>query len=280
MSLEINGEVIEDEIIDHEFNYIKKKYQSPINSRIDDKELLTLVKENLTRKTLLRQEADKLTITVNPEEIKEEINKYKQTHPNTSSADEEKLRQYFTQQYRINHLINQVIQDIEKPQDKHLKIFFQENQEKYFLKKAFDFIEIGVGKEKSQSLSEKALKDKITSLQKNFVHDKNYQEKVKAQLGPTSYTKEWRLFPEKNLNPLIKEKLNLLDEKKTTSIQEEKSAFYFLYLENVYSNYQPLLTEMKTQVYQDLVFELEEIKIDIYVQKLMEKGKVIDNTFM
>ncbi len=280
MSLEINGEIIEDDIINHEFAHVKKQYQHFKTEPPSDEDLLVLVKENLTRKTILRQEAQKLDLEINEEEIRREIALYKAKHSKMNEDDEVKFRSYLINQFKINHLISQVVKDISLPEEKHLKIFFQENRQNYFVKKGYDFIEVGVGKVSPSSSANQEVKKKLILLKNHFVKSPDYQEKIKKYLGEQSYSKEWKLFQEDNLNPLINEKLSRLNIGETTAIDEEEKAFYFLYLEKIHRSYSPTFAEVRKQVNKDLVFELEERKIDIFVRKLIDRGKVIDTQFI
>ncbi len=304
MSLKINGELIEDEVIEDELHYVKGSYaknNSPATSPMPKtEELLLLVKENIVRKTVLRQEAEKIFLPISEQELKDEIENYKHRNnrPRLSPQEESYMRQHFSNLKKIKHLISEVIKDLDEPTAEHLKIFYRDNQKHYFLEQGYDFFEIGVAKatsennadlEKNKTINEafsnkafsnKALGDKINNFKKKFSPIPGYEEEIKKALGLGSYAKEWKLFPHLDLNPLIQEKLSLLHPHETTPVQEEKSAFYFLYLAKVYHNYQPSFLEVKEKVRKDLKFELEERKIDIYVEKLMQKSEIIDEKFI
>lgn len=146
MSLEINREVIADELIQDELNYVIKNLPHP-PSEEEKSTLLETVKENLIYKTLLRQEAEKLDITIPVEYIEREYQLFvkSQSTPTPRTADEvKKMKTFITQKLKESALIESICQDLLTPTSAHLETFYNDNLEHYFIAKQYHYAYAGV----------------------------------------------------------------------------------------------------------------------------------------
>ncbi len=138
MALEINGEHITDALLAEEFAHIKEKYRSALTGKRqvslaplpDDETLMQLVKENITRKTLLRQQARKSEIEISEAELTEALTQQSAAPP--AGMTTEVLREHMRLQLKINALLTRVSDDIDTPTARHFKIFYESNRAQYY----------------------------------------------------------------------------------------------------------------------------------------------------
>ena len=286
MSLQINKEIIDDSLIEEELEYITRQYSSQKNTTIPSKEdLLILVKENIVRRVLLNQEVEKLNIKIERNNVLKEVENIKRLQYYSqplSAKEEEELFNYTESRLKINVLLKQICQDIEKPSEEYLKTFYQDNKDLYHKKREILIVDQIL---KPYNQSNKVLQYNEIKSQRNIFCNtfKNSKDKLLDKWKEDIIIKNQTIF--KNdfditiTNILFN--LAIFDTSDIIEIHEENSSmFCFFYIRNKKIEEPLSFEEIQEIIYKDLMKELEERKIDIFIYKLMQKSKIIDNKWI
>ncbi|BBM89379.1 hypothetical protein COTS27_01078 [Spirochaetota bacterium] len=177
MALEINDEYIDDDLIAEEFHHIKELYKkrqleqpNTAPPLPDDETLVKLVKENIIRRTLLRQEVLKHDIVIDPKEIdammealfiknaKQPVGQSDPQNPaaqptalepppfhktrsphneflsipsGVNNTTKEAIRSHIETNLKIEKLLAKASADINPITERHIKIFYETNRDHY-----------------------------------------------------------------------------------------------------------------------------------------------------
>ena len=146
MPLVINGERIEDDEIAREAQSLQRSFeQMPPEARetrgLDaaqfERNLWDWSKENVIERVLLRQEADKDTEPVPPEEIDAVLEQIKKRHGGSQqfslSRDEGEIRQDIETRVRLDRLIGKVAKNVKPPRNKEVADYYRKNKNDFAL---------------------------------------------------------------------------------------------------------------------------------------------------
>ena len=276
MSLEINNEIIEDEILVEEFNYVKENYQAHADKEIpNNDDLMILVKENIIRRCLLRQEVESQDIFIEDDILEKEIS-IMNSFRTDGNVEEDEVKKHALLKCKIDKLLDDVSKDIGDPQEKHLKQFFSDNRDYYdgLQQVELDQIVKSFENEEKKKLIIKKLdviKKDIDTGKITFHEAVEQYSDVKDNNGYLGYL-EINLMGEK-LKGLVKN----LKVNEVTEPYVESNCIYLFKLLSKKEITSDNFSSIKEQIKDDLLSELKEKKIDIYITKLMEKSEIIDN---
>lgn len=132
MTIKINGELIESEEIESEIERLRPQYEHYVRSQSEtgsDEQLKEWCKENVIERTLLRQAAQKSSITITPGEIKKA---YENSKANFEGIKKEEAEDKIETQLKIEKLIKEISAKAPAPTKEELKRFYNENKEMFF----------------------------------------------------------------------------------------------------------------------------------------------------
>lgn len=131
MAITVNGEKISKKDIEEEFTRLKDDYDRYVreqNSDGGDTQLRQWSEENLVERVLIRQAAEKSSISI----PKEEIDKaYKDAADSLKDTPEDKARSEIEVQMKTAKLIEEVQESAKTPTDKDITDFYEENIEEF-----------------------------------------------------------------------------------------------------------------------------------------------------
>lgn len=143
MSLIINGQAIDENLLEQEFSNIKASYErlSPYHGCCErDEEFRGYAKRNIIGRVLLAQQAEQDIDPISEEELDEAIAQLKQEHggeeqffaaAGITPDQEPMLRGDIAANMRVRKLIDRVCADIKVPDDARLRKYYEANVERY-----------------------------------------------------------------------------------------------------------------------------------------------------
>ena len=141
MALIVNGEKIEDSLIQQEVDRLRPDYERVFADQ-DDKEreaqLLDWSRENVIEKILISQEAEKNGEEIPPDRIQAALDKLKeqyeqpeQLYKDFNAENDEKIKKDIARQMRIEQSIAKACKNLPKPSQAAVKKYYEENQEQF-----------------------------------------------------------------------------------------------------------------------------------------------------
>ena len=138
MALKVNDEVIDPSLLDQEFSSIKSYYESlaQVSCCERDDEFMGYAKENLIKRVLLAQEAEKRDLPVLKKEVDTAVEEMKQeqggeaafyAHTGISEEGEKMLRKDLGAKIRLDKFIDEVCGDDPTPSEAEILEYYQEN---------------------------------------------------------------------------------------------------------------------------------------------------------
>jgi parvulin-like peptidyl-prolyl isomerase len=141
MALIVNGEKIDDRMIQQEVNRLRPHYEQAFADK-DPKEreaqLLDWSRENVIERVLLSQEAKKRGDKIAEAEVqsvlaklREQYEDWQELYKNFDVEDEKEVRQAIELQMRVERELNAVCEDLPKPSQADIEQYYQENREQF-----------------------------------------------------------------------------------------------------------------------------------------------------
>ncbi len=141
MTLIVNGEKIEDSVIQAEYERLKPHYEQTFTGQSTEQQKAQLTqwsKENVTERILIQQQARKFDCEINPEEIETALNEAKKQFANSHRPDEavdaldnQKLKKEIVLKIKVEHLLEDVCRDLPEPSDKNIRKFYNKNKDNF-----------------------------------------------------------------------------------------------------------------------------------------------------
>ncbi|MHC4691456.1 MAG: peptidylprolyl isomerase [Planctomycetota bacterium] len=139
MTLIVNGQKIEQETIQREYERLKPHYEQTFRDQPPDEQksqLLDWSKENVIEMVLIRQEAKANSAPIPKEELDSIFNKMKeqyaepeQFYKDFETEDEAKIRETIEMQIKVERLLEDITKDIPQPSKEEIDKFYNENKE-------------------------------------------------------------------------------------------------------------------------------------------------------
>lgn len=275
MSLKINQEIIDDELIQEEFQYVKVNYEQNTQKKLpNDEELMKLVKENIIRRVILRQEVDKKNIPVDEENLKKEITLFKTYNQKSSEMQEGEILDYVRTQCQVNIFLEEISNDIEQPNEEEVKNFFKDNKESYKQDEKINLSQIVINY-KSENDKKKAIEN-LTSAKELFNSKKKFSSLVEkfSDIKEEEGSLGW--IDKSSLNEELQKTLFALKINHISDIFEDRNCLYLFHVNDKKEFNKNYFEENRDIIYQDLIEELKVIKIDAYIYGLFQKSEIID----
>ena len=141
MALLINGEKIEDTVIQKEVERLRPDYEKAF-SDMDPKEretqLLDWCKENVIERTLLKQEIKNIEPVVPKEQVefvldrlKKECKDQKELYKDFDAEDDEKIKEFIELIIKTERKFGELYKDLPKPSQAEIEQYYQENKEQF-----------------------------------------------------------------------------------------------------------------------------------------------------
>lgn len=141
MTLIVNGEKIEDSMIQQEVERLRPDYERVFaDQKTEDREaqLLDWSRENVIEKVLINQEAQKNGDEIPPEQVqvtlaklKEQYDNQEQLYKDFNAENDEQIKQDIAKQMRVEQRLNQVCENLPKPSQTAIRKYYEENQEQF-----------------------------------------------------------------------------------------------------------------------------------------------------
>ena len=136
MALTVNGELVDQNLIDQEFSSIKSYYESlaQVSCCERDEEFLGYAKENVIKRILLAQEAQKENMPVLKREVDQALEKLKEeeggeaafyAHTGLSKEGEKVLRKDLAAKIRLDKFIDQICGQDPEPSDADVRAYYE-----------------------------------------------------------------------------------------------------------------------------------------------------------
>lgn len=141
MTLIVNGEKIEDSLIQQEVERLRPHYEQVFRDQ-DPKEqraqLFDWSRENVIERVLVNQEAKNIDAGIPQARIESALEQVKKQYQNQgqspqqlSAEDEEKIKEDIKSQMRVEWMLQDVCKDIPGPSEKAVLEFYNENKEQF-----------------------------------------------------------------------------------------------------------------------------------------------------
>ena len=141
MTLIVNGEKIEDSLIQQEVERLRPHYEKVFRDQ-DPKEqkaqLFDWSRENVIERVLINQEAKNIDAGIPQARIESALEQVKKQYQNQgqspqqlSAEDEEKIKEDIKSQMRVEWMLQDVCKDIPGPSEKAVLEFYNENKEQF-----------------------------------------------------------------------------------------------------------------------------------------------------
>lgn len=141
MALIVNGERVEDSVIQQEVERLRPRYED-VFAEQDQKEreaqLLEWSRENVIERVLLNQEVKKDGDRIPPDEVEAVIARLKDRYSDPQglyrdfdAADEERLKEVVELQMRVERKLNDVCKDVSKPAQADVERYYAQNKEQF-----------------------------------------------------------------------------------------------------------------------------------------------------
>ncbi|MBL7107647.1 MAG: peptidylprolyl isomerase, partial [Phycisphaerae bacterium] len=138
MAILINGERIEDFVIEQESEHLRPEYERTFADMDKDKrekQLMEWSRENVIERVLINQEAAAKIDTVTGEDVDAAFEQLKSQQADKGAAlDEkttEKVKQGIASGLRVERLLEQVAGDVDQPNEEQIEKFYSDNKEKF-----------------------------------------------------------------------------------------------------------------------------------------------------
>jgi parvulin-like peptidyl-prolyl isomerase len=141
MALIVNGERVEDSVIQQEVERLRPRYEEVFADQ-DPKEreakLLEWSRENVIERVLLNQEVKENSDRIPPDEVEAVIARLKDRYSDPQglyrdfdAEDEEKLKEVVELQMRVERKLNDVCKDVSKPAQADIERYYAQNKEQF-----------------------------------------------------------------------------------------------------------------------------------------------------
>lgn len=141
MTLIVNGEKIEDSLIQQEAERLRPHYEQAFKDQTPkqrEAQLLDWSKENVIERVLINQQAKKDDRQIPPDEVESALAQIKKQYGDneqflkTIDTDgEEKMRQSIELQIRVERVMQDVCKDLPEPSETDVLKFYNENKEQF-----------------------------------------------------------------------------------------------------------------------------------------------------
>ena len=142
MPLLINGQRVEDDVLNAEFSNIKSYFESLGNVSCceRDPEFRGYARENIVARVLLAQEAQRVMEPTPADEVEAALDKLKEEHGGEqrflmmigASADQlDLVRRDLEADLRVRRLIERLVAEVAEPGDAELRAYYEQNLERY-----------------------------------------------------------------------------------------------------------------------------------------------------
>lgn len=185
MAYIINGEQIDDETIEREFESIKEHYQSlgEVVCCDRDDEFWQYARENVINRTLLEQESvarfgevDDEAVEARFAELKAEHGGEKEFYENTgfNPGDESMIREKLKSSMTVDRLLDAELGDSGEPTDEELEAFYRENIDRYMSQEEVRVSQIFIEPSSHEAAREAFLA--LRSLRQELIDGKDFDE--------------------------------------------------------------------------------------------------------
>ena len=141
MALIVNGERIEDSVIQKEVERLRPDYERVFADQ-DPKEreaqLLDWSRENVIERVLINQEAKKNGDEIPADQVESVLARLKEQYENQEkfyrefdATDDGKIRENIEQQLRVEQRLKDICKDLPKPSQAAIQQYYQENKERF-----------------------------------------------------------------------------------------------------------------------------------------------------
>jgi len=137
MAITVNGEKIDDFVIEQEAERLRPEYEQvfedmPQNER--EKQLYDWAKENVVERALLNQQAQQCSEQIPSAVIESALAQLHSQYPNfeqLSDEDKRKMREAAELQIKVEHILGRVCRDVPEPSEQAIRNFYDENSEQF-----------------------------------------------------------------------------------------------------------------------------------------------------
>ena len=142
MALTVNGETVDQSLIDQEFSSIKAYYEglAQVSCCERDDEFLGYAKENIIKRVLLNQEAQKRNLPVLKKEVDAALDKLKEeeggeaafyAHTGISEEGEKMLRKDLAAKIQLDKFLDEVCGDDPDPTEADVRAYYEKHLEDF-----------------------------------------------------------------------------------------------------------------------------------------------------
>jgi len=141
MTLIINGEKIEDSLIQQEVECLRPHYEQVFRDQAHEEQKAQLFdwsRENVIERVLINQEAKKYDGKISPDEVESAFARMKKQYQNQrqlpkglSAEDEEKIKEGIELQMRVEQMLQDVCKDVPGPSQETICEFYDQNKEQF-----------------------------------------------------------------------------------------------------------------------------------------------------
>lgn len=275
MSLKINNEIIDDDLIQSELQYVRDNYEQNTGKDLPaEKDLIKLVKENIIRRVVLRQEVEKKDIFVEEKVLEKEINVFKIYNKASSNMKEDEIKYYVRTQCQINIFLEEISNDIKEPSEEEIKYFFEDNEEYYQKDEKINLSQIVINYQTEQQ--KKNAIEKLNTAKEEFQQGKNFNHLVKEFSDIKEENGNLGWIDKSSLNEQLQKTLFMLPLKKISEIFEDRNCLYLFFVNDKQKFDENYLEKNREIIYRDLIEELKSIKVDAFIYGLFQKSEIID----
>jgi len=286
MPLIINGEKIENNLIEQEMNRMRPEYQSIFSEQTPDhqeKQLREWARENVIESVLLQQAARSDPIPIPSKRIDDAFKKMLNEHggedkfhksTGLTKDDEPKLKQDIELQLRVERLVDNLCKNIPTPSEQQANNYYDENIENYTVPEQVHAAHI-VKNIDSKSSADQA-KEAILEIQNKLKSGECFEELADQYSDCPGNGGDLGYFPRGQMVQAFEDVVFSMTKNEVSDVFRTEFGFH---IAKVYDK-KPMRPIPFEQVKTDIVKQLDEqnrnVKIELFLDELKAKAEVTE----
>ena len=282
MALIVNGEKIEDAVIQREVERLRPRYEHVFADRKPDEreaQLLDWSRENVVEMVLLRQEAKKDADKIPEAEVESVLARMKgqyddqqELYKELSAENDEKIKEIIELQMRVERKLKDICKDLPKPSQAAVEQYYEENKERF--RSADQLRAAHIVKYINWQTDEAAAFDVIRKAREELKNGSSFEAVVDKYTdcadsgGDLGYVMKGEMVEE------FEDVVFNLGVGQVSDIFRTRFGFHIAKVYDRKPGAVPDLKEVKERIVGELKEQMREKAIDEFVDRLKEKAKI------
>ena len=285
MTLIVNGERIDDSLIENEVERLRPDYQKVFKDQTPDERETRLrdwAKENVIERILIQQTAGKDPRKIPVKEINEAYQKMKDEHGGEASfykkfgmtkAQDSEAKKELELQLRVERLIREMTRDVPLPSEEQAKDLYDENRNKYTTPEQIRAAHIVKHVDASTSLSQ--AKEAILKIQKELKSGKSFEALADENSDCPGNGGDLGYFPRGQMVPQFEDVVFSMKKNEVSDVFQTEFGFHIAKVLDRQPSRPVDFEKMKQNIIERLHEENRNKKVEDFVDELKEKAEIV-----